>query len=544
MRNIPKQNGGTIVWDTDDWKAGIGPGGFFGSSTATSLRQNTNFGFARIDSIDPFTTNGALSPGILNSTNATNSSSMVGTCVAFEMINDTTGIGVDSGGETFSVNTSTNTVTAIGLIAGTAPKGQDAILYRHKNNSTSVYVTSLFYSYYNNTNWNVGVVTDVSSPVNNDTFMSSLPTTPMDIASASPADGKNTDQYSTSNPVPHPMCIGADGVLYIGSGRYIHAYDGVGSSSDTYGKFSSRVLTLPAGFQVTAMLKSGTSLIVVGNLFGTSSTTGGTGQALAYIWNYLDLDVSQVIPLEDTFVSCAFMWKGSPTVITSGPIGKNGRIKIKVLSGNSVRKVFDFGLYTDLPTYRGVVVQDDILYMNCAGKLITYGNRYEPSNAINYIGTVGTGTTSGVLFWSEISSCFAGSAGTQQFYLINKNGNGHGAGKAYGFAYPLSLPQDKIARMVEARVWYYSSLSAGGTNGQFSLSFNFDLVANPTGVVSNLSSVSTPLIKKYTQDTASVQLNKQFSLIQPYFDWSAGSGGNSPQVAKVEVDYILEELNN
>lgn len=535
MKNIPNKDGGTLIYDSGDWPAGLGPEGKFG--VGVFRKQTIDEGFATLSAIDPFSSYGVLSPGIASSANATNNTQMTGYMAAFSLTDNSTGLGVDSGGKIHQATVSGAALAiinagiyphTIAYAAGSGYVGQDGILYRHNSGGTAPAnsVVSYFYSAYNSNNWDVGALVNLTTF--DDDFMSSIPTTPLDITTG---DGDD----STQRPAPHFMCIGADGILYIGSGRYIHAYDG---NTGNNGTFSAKVLTLPQGFQVTSLLKENTNLRIFGSYYATAS---GTGEAYCYVWDYLNLDITATIPLEDNQVSCSFMWKGSPVAITSGPIGRNGRVKIKVLSGNSVQKLADFGAFADAPTARGVVIVDDLIYINSAGNLVTYGNKYRPSSAINSIATIGTGTTSGVLFWNEINSCFAGSAGTQQFYNIN---NGHGTAGLRGYAYPVPLSFGKIARLAEVRVQFYSTLSAGGTNGTYTLQLSLDL--NTSGlltVINGLSSVSIPLIKKYTQDTLSVQFNQQFTLISPIMSWVASTGGTSPQVSRLEIDYKIEDVN-
>ena len=83
MKHIPNAKGGTIIYDQDDFKAGLGAGGRFGSTVFA--RQTGSTGFARLDSVDPFSTYGALSPGTLYSATATNNTQMTGYMTAFSL---------------------------------------------------------------------------------------------------------------------------------------------------------------------------------------------------------------------------------------------------------------------------------------------------------------------------------------------------------------------------------------------------------------------------------------------------------------------------
>ncbi len=89
-----------------------------------------------------------------------------------------------------------------------------------------------------NTDWDVGCYESFTTF--DDDFMSTDPTTPLGTTAADLTGGLL---------LPHPLEIGADDVLYMGSGRYLHGYDGGGSGSN--GNFLSQLLTLPAGFIIT-----------------------------------------------------------------------------------------------------------------------------------------------------------------------------------------------------------------------------------------------------------------------------------------------------
>ena len=51
---------------------------------------------------------------------------------------------------------------------------------------------------------------------------------------------------------PHPMMVGDDDILYIGSGNYVHAYDGATGANGT---FIQRFSLSPAGFVVKSFAK-------------------------------------------------------------------------------------------------------------------------------------------------------------------------------------------------------------------------------------------------------------------------------------------------
>jgi hypothetical protein len=537
MKHIPNQNGGIVIYDSEDWLAGLCPGGDF--SSTKDLKYIDEKGFTLLNNINPTTTTkyGILTPG-KSSTSATGGT-LAGQMAGMELIDVTTALGVDAGGKTWSLNTATSTLTAVGTIAGTTPVGQDGIVYRHRV-ATTTYQTSFLYSYYNTTNWNIGAISDVTSPSNNDTFMSGTVDAPrLDITTASPGgDGKDIDQINE----PHPMEIGSDGILYIGSGRYLHAYDG---NSGVAGVFSSQVLKLPTGFQIISLKKSNNLLYIAGNYFAKTSLDR-SGTALVYVWNYIDLDFSQVIPLEDTYVSTIFLWQGAICALTSGALpGRNGVNSVKRISGTSVRTLGDFSGV--LPKDNGIFVQDKIIYMNSGGKIITMGDKLKGGYKMNYIGIISNAdSTCGVCFGANsLFSIWASSnlSGTSSIDSIPLNSISTGLASATAELqtfYP-EFPIGKIGRIKRFFVQYYSTLAAAGTNGTLQVIVTSDIGSSTTTLINNLSSVSLPLIKQYTEDTSGGKF-PAFTCFKTTFAWNNGTSTGSPQIVKYAVEYMLEDV--
>ncbi len=532
MKHTTHKTGGTIVWDKDDFKAGLGPqGGFTLSPNLPYMDAN---GFANISRIDPFLFYGALTPGYGPGANSTNSSSLVSAIVAMELIDNSTALGVDAGGKIQSLTITSNTISVAGSFphtiayaSGSGYVGQDGIIYRH--NSSGASTVSFFYSAYNSNNWDVGAYVGLSSF--DDDFMSTVPASPLDITTG---DGDD----STQRTAPHPMEIGADGILYIGSGRYLHAYDG---NTGTNGTFSSKVLTLPQGFQIVALKKYQNIFIIVGNYYNTTTGTS-TGEALLYTWDYMASDISSVTSLEDFYVSALFIWNGSPTVITNGPPARNGGNKIKVISGNQVTKIADFD--GTIPVNRGVVIQNDIIYMNAGGRLLAMGDKYRKSYAINYLNLASASGISGVLQYAELITGFVLSSATAASTAPCINtiyvNNGMGAASCKTFFVNPNFPYDKVGRVRSVIVEYYQELAAGN-NGALTMQLITNNSATTHTVISGMSTVSLPLQRKYNQITSGGKL-PAFSTIGWQASWTTSTTASSPQICRVEIEYELEEL--
>lgn len=589
MQTTRTTKGGIVTWDSVDWRAGLGAEGSFSSSFSGDKQVDAQ-GWKRVTKIDPFRIYGILTPGL--APNAyTNSNLLSGAIVAGQIYNNTTMFGISSGGKVYKTSSFGNTPSIINAgtfphtIAGSTVVGQDTLLYAH--NSSSIQVVSLFYSYYNSTNWNVGADVNLISGIGtfNDTFMSTIPTQAtgpgtVQTAGTTTLVGTNTlflttlrigdtilvsgetvrtvtaiasntsltvgVAFSTSSAGlsytyfpnsqrqhPHPMGIGADGVLYIGSGNLLHGYNG---SVGANGTFYPSVLTFLQGFEIIGIRKYNDSLLIAGNYSPVGvAQNDGAGEALVYIWNYTDLNVTQVVPLEDPYVSAIFIYRGNPTVITSGIQERNGTNKVKVITGISTTKIVDFDGV--IPIQRGIVVADDVLYMNSGGKILAYGDKYNKSNAINHIATCSVSNTSGFLIYNfgntNLTSSSDDNASTAS--LNNFDSAGTDAGSLTSFNFQLPLPHGKRARVVSVQIQYYQTLDANASNGSLAMSLITDF-GTTTSLLSGVTSIATPLIKKYLYTAAGTPLPHCTTL-----GWSMTFTGPSttgtPFISQVQIEY-------
>ena len=491
-----------------------------------------------VSNFDPFRNYGVAQPG-KNAVNATNNAVLVGAIVAAKLKNDTLAYGVDGGGKFHEYDYSANVITNAGVfpttLSGTTPIGQDVIIYKH--NSGGVPVFSPFFSWYNTVNWNIGCFVNYTGTPDDD-YMSTIPATPLDIASASPADGRDVAQKSA----PHPMEIGSDDILYIGSGRYLHAYDGATGSAGT---FSSRVLTLPQGFTITSLLKSQDKLLIAGVYSGVLGTVNATniasaGEALVYVWNYIDLDVTQVIPLDDPYVSAIFSWRGRPCVITIGEsegFGTLSATKLKIISGNTAEKVAEFQ-GTVLPG--GIDAGSRVLYVNANGIIYAIGDNIRDGYSVNQIMSC---VSTGVAGWIKnivgnvlLASGSTGSTHSQSRFLSTSFASSARLATCY---YQVPLLGGMKAQVSSVQIEYYSVVT-DATVG-LTLSINYDMNAGASGstVISALRNVVVPAQKIYTK-AADGSPFKAFSTIALDMIWSDVSGNTSTvQVSRIIVNYKL-----
>lgn len=467
----------------------------------------------------------------------TNSNVLTGTLIASQFYNNTIAYALSDTGliQKMSYIGSTPSITspALHTIAGTSPVGQDMLFYSHNSGGTAPanQVTSLFYSYYNNANWDVGAVDGFGGAETfDDDFMSSIPATPLDITSG---DGDDVNQRTA----PHPLCVGADGVLYIGSGRYLHAYDG---SVGNNGTFYSKILTFAQGTQIVSMVKYQDTLLIAANYYSTGSvqTTQGTGEAIVYIWNYLDLNTTQTIPLEDPYVSAIFIYKGTPTVITNGIEGRNGTNKIKVVTGISTTKIADFN--GTIPIQRGIVPANDILYLNCGGRILAYGNKYSEDNAINWVGTCSNPSASGFLAYNWTNQSLMAASTT---CMNNFDNAGTDNGFANSFYYEPPLPPLKRARLKYIQIIFPYSISPNVSNGSITFSVNTDY-GTTTNIINAATSMPAPITRKYSYSSTGTAL-PEFNSIGIGISWVASTLSlGIPYISKVIAEYQIVEVKS
>lgn len=323
---MPKVYSDRIVFDRDDWEAGLL------AHRDTNLPSREPSGLMIGRKTDPFRRPGYLVPE-RNPDTVSNSSEILGGVSG--------GVSIDSGialllasegehaAEVHKLTCSTNTVSSgggwphtISAHAGHAnPRGigQDIINYRHNIGGTLR--TSTFYGWYDNTDFDVGTYGSINSgasPAWNDDFMSTVPATP--LAGADLTDGQGE---------PHPMVVGADGELYIGSGRYIHSYDGTTGANGT---FNSQVLDLAPGWVARKMLATERYLII----FADRAPAAGIdpwdcrSEARVFWWDYVSPSFEFSEDLHDNYVASAAVWKGDFIAYTFGRTdyaGNRGRLR-------------------------------------------------------------------------------------------------------------------------------------------------------------------------------------------------------------------------
>lgn len=543
-----KDGGGIIIFDETDLCGGIVPQGSF---IGQSIKQTNYTGMAASTATDPFRNIGILQAGMspINFTGAT--TLLTGPIIAavFDTANNSSLLyGIDTGGGdgsgisakfhqiNFGIDTITNAGAFPHTITGTDTIGQDMIIYNHNSGGATTQVYSAFYSYYNDANWDIGALVNMTGTPNDD-FMSTVPANPLDITSG---DGNSVYQRT----FPHSMCVGSDGILYIGSERYIHAYDGATGSDGT---FQSKVLTLPAGIQIQGMIKYSDSLYIAVN-YAPSSISSGTlpvgGTSAIYIWNYLDELVTQIIPVNEPYVSSIFIWRGNPCVTAYGPIEKNGYIKVKAITGNQVQTVVDLPSAVN-PVFRGIDSRQNTLYLNIGGKIVTIGNRFTGTGFdINYLGYATFQNVSGWIYNNQVSSAIPSiliSSAETINYAFSKLSGGWTQSFARTQMYEPDFPSLKYGKIKYITVYFFDEVIQAGSNTAFSLNLITESIA-ATPIINASQSLTSPLIKKYLYYASGSNL-PSFINLGFLFVWNGGGSTTtgSHKISKVIVDYDLLE---
>jgi hypothetical protein len=534
------QQGAIFTFDSEDWIKGLAINGQFGNVPFTGPAIGT--GAIRLQNINPFSPYGILQPGRA-ATNVPNNSALGGVVISGVVQGSQYAYLVDGAGKVqrYDYQNPLNGLTNAGsfphTITGTSPVGQDVTIYRHNSGGTTTQVFSAFYSYYNNANWDVGAYVNLTTF--DDDFMSTIPATPLDITSG---DGDSASQRTS----PHCLEIGSDDILYIGSGRYIHAYDGATGADGT---FSARVLTLPAGFTVVALKKFQDVMLIAGN-YNTDTTNNIGGEALLYVWNYIDLDITQAIPLEDPAVVSLFLWKGNPHVICVGEKEGRGTNKLKALVGNTIvlRTTFDF---PTPPINRGVDASSDVVYVNCGGNIVQLGDPFSGELTAHHITTCNSAAFSGWVknfgvepstnlnYGLVASSASALSGGTNSLATFLTSWQTTCLYRTNFEKIP--VPPGKNARLKNIIVEHYRAFS--NADFSFNVYYNYsDSSLDGSTIFTNQTTLIAPLTKQYKNDSSNAPL-KEATTFRFEFNWSNIATASANPPAPSRVTFVFEYLD-
>lgn len=500
-----------IIWDEQDLTNGL----VVGHSNGMRMFGQ---GVAEMNNIDMFTVPGVANIGQLASS-VGGSTGSIPSDVQIDATIDNAGnfaylLGTKLNQIDVTTNTLTNnatfphTITAHGGHASASGALGSVVLYH--TGSTNY----LFYAWGDNTDWDVGRFDLSATFVDN--FMSTVPTTPLAAPDLANGQGKL-----------HPMYVAQDDVMYIGSGRYVHAYNG---NLTANGTFQAQVLDLPVGMEVTGFAENGYDLVIFAT---TGRNTGLRANAWAYFWSADRPDsFYKSVRLLDDDVSCPFSFGN-----TIGCFTRNRS------SNQSVLRVFDgqefipkFYWTGSLPSVGGTILYNNMICWNSDGKIYQYGS-YRGQMPIGTFQTLqGNGTTSGFLR-SFLSGNLCASSGTGTSGGVDSFG-AFGTGSFRTLAAAPNFPYGMKGKVLGLQVTLAidGSSATGGRDLTIGYVNEANVVRNFFANVQNFS--SSNLLFRYDYNNMVDKTSPFFSYIALLVTWGTGGGSSTaPAIRRLELFY-------
>jgi len=541
MPKISIKNGkGRIVWDKDDWLAGVE------KIENTAGSDSMEGGFTKDTfSIDPLRKYGYLTVG-KNPVAVTNHSSIDG------IIKN----GVIKGDNAYLI--ASNKVHKLGTLAAgtinvTSPfpytlvHGEHNSVVGHDIVNYCVGTTlKAFYSISDATDWDVGVY-DYTSDAFDPDFMSTEPDNK--LADNWLGDG-DADYLTYGASKTIPLIVGDDDLLYMGCGRYLHAFDGQAGANGT---FHGAVLTLPQGWTITCLARTNNRKIAVGAYYSSAqgASTFNKGKAAIWIYDHLNLDPEAIYWLDDNYISEVFSWNGTLACFTNGvKAGRNaGTVKLKYLtnpgldgdySGTSFKTLVSYN--GSAPIRGGVEIIDGDIYWNGGGNVYAFVN-LDGKYSLHKIAR-DNGSNSGMLkSFTQISnlhiSSGISSSGGGLDYLSS---NYREAGGAYFSKVYLPSENDKKYRITSLGITLDDAYAGDGRG------FTINAEKDASDDVMITVKGALPKKKIWYEKTSDLweSFGKkfgEFTCIAPIFLWNNNiSGGgitSAPVIVRFEIEFEL-----
>lgn len=582
-----KGSGGRIIFDADDWVTGLMP-----NYSTSNLANIKGKGLASSRSMNPFRQFGYAAPGF-QSTDVTNVSEVTAIC-RNGVVNSTSGYIVTAGPKLQKLDLANSSLT-VSFHSTTAHSGHssvvgdDCVLYNSKVSGTNA--SRFFWTWVDNTDWDVGMY-DFSSFT--DSFMTgtaTLPsgtgtvttngtttlsgsgtafTTQLRIGDRINVSGETvrfvatissdtsltvTSAFSTSSAglsftyfpvgstanVPHPMIVGADDILYIGDRNFVHAFDGQTGSNGT---FSPAVLTLPENYRITCFARTDTGLIICAYLAnpGSSGQSFYFGNAIAFLWDYNNLDITRSYDLNDNYVSEIVNYKGTLACFTQGRPNDLQTTKpsvLRIFNGSVFEPVMAFD--ANVPIRGGVEVIGNVIYWNADGKVYSYGSPITGTTAGLHKLTEGLGTTSGMLRYFTTTQQWASTGTTTSGGLQLMTTNYYSQTSfSTGLAEPtFGMNKKGVVKQVKVR---FGATASGGRDVTISLS---DKGVASSTVINSQSTVTgqAGLVVCKIKDTSDANFI-DFDALKAIVSWGAGSAAtDAPVISSIEVEYEEKDVS-
>jgi hypothetical protein len=341
---------------------------------------------------------------------------------------------------------------------------------------------------------------------------------------------------------PHPLIVGPDDLLYIGDGNVLHDYDG---STGNDGTFEVNRLRIPAGYVITTMAKLPDYLAVFAYYSpSVAPNVTSSGPAVCFLWNYLDLDPTYVIPLNDNIVTASFEINGTVGCFTQGtkPIqeGENRFCTIQLLNGlNFEIQALFIG---NPPIHGGVDVIDASIQWNSDGQVHCFGTPLlKTPSGLNIINK-GQGTTCGLLRTIggingfQLVSTGPTTSGGGQYFKIGTFGS---AALMQTGAVDLDCPLTEIGEIQRISIRFAGLASGGRALNAFVVKEGGTAVQ----FISGLTSVTATNMNTFFDRTISGAMLGTFQELSLALQWQGGAAETSaPIVRTVDVEYVNKNL--
>ena len=505
-----------IIFDANDWTAGLHP-----QYAASTPGIQKGGGLASAASFDPFRFLGYASVGM--DAAAAEGASVVTTVLrSITSYSATSAYCISGGALLHELNPAMAIITTTGGIfphtisphgGHQNAVGSDSVIYNA--NIDSVLTKQLFYSWNDGTDGDIGTFNFITTF--DDDFMSTVPS------------GKAVLNITNQ----HPMIVGDRNILYIGDGGNVHQYDG---QTGANGTFTKNALELGNDYIITSFAKFQKYLII----FATTEMWG-RGISTVFFWNYFDDFPSEIFQLGDGNCDGGFVYQNTVGCFLYAPSADRGnasrRGRMLLYDGSRFKEQISF--LANIPIYRGVDINGDIIYWNSQGTLYSFGSPFKGVNSgLNILCNL-LGSTSGAL--KNINGITYSSSGTAASGGMEQlNGRYQTGGGSTSMAFP-NFPKDKCGKITRVDI-IFGQLATAGRSFTLQLRNNDNELSQINTAISTIAAGS--LIQKFTTKSDGSQFDT-FVGLSAILNWAAGTDNNdAPLIDKIIVYFDAINYNS
>ena len=504
-----------IIFDVNDWLGGMIAPIATGTGAIRILGEQGHAfhsNYNPVDSVHDIPGVAASGPGNTDLTNVDSNSPLSiiidGVVDGTSSVNKAYGL---NGSQVEEWNTSSDALTVSG---GTFPHA----ITPHGHSSLSTFgcqlvpynqsdTRKLFYSWSDGTDWDVGTF-DYTSTFDDD-FMSTVPTTP--IAGADLTDGDS---------VPHPLFRSSqDDLLYMGSLRYVHYYDGLNNT------FTSQAFDMGSGWRCIGFQETQYDLVIFAG--ESTSTTNEVNRCRAFFWDQSrPSSAYKILDIDAYRISAPFRYKGTIGCFGTGPDNSE---YIYLYDGNEFVKVAEYDGAGNLPVNGGVIVNNGLLKFMAGGKIYSWGkykNLLPPPTNPYHIATLG-GTGNGLCKQLFANRVYMSSEAGELVKFANF-GQGSVATRT---AYP-NFPKGMKGKVKQVDVEFAQTTTAAKDTVDIDLQEDLTVV----NLVSSFTS-ATQTKMKFLRDENGNPF-KVLTGLSAILTWNAGAAStDSPAIKRITVWY-------